>query len=1179
MLRTPIRTTALLLVCVGLFQGIRAADEQPVVPVLINPVNVRSGELEIEANETWSGRVAIPSISDGERPMLALRAYAQAGGGCNYVLQVLIDGLPLSESPMRRRLLNKLPWFDPPDTEYHFSWYDSRFSKWMTMFGQAEPITWGGTGRDTEFLFDLTGLVTPGGTARIEFRHAMPGLPAAIHRERAPLVLSDIRLGVLKAEEVSRLRARVQGTADMKGVPVRAELPADAVPGPRPYEVEWSGRRELPVAQVAFGNLNGWEATVSEGIEGTLEASVDYLLWRQQVAKLEYSGTAKAATFFIRPPEPIEITGSFDAASLWLYAGIERMKEQHPQVTAYLEDSSGRDFSVDLGLVRNSHWVLLHGVLPRALRSQIRTPVRFLGVSITVRAVEAKRRLYLESLAFYERQRKPFTRNTRPEAPTFPYPDGSSLPIPRDEPSVTVQRDGEDVLFAAENGLLGTLQFRVNPADGLFNGIRARHDDGPWFQPMAGGELRLELNAVQRGDPASIVSSDIRAGKLLVRWRRGVEWQAEYSLQGRTLVVDVDCKGGAAEGLRFGRVRGLPDARPVEVPYLRYGQGYCTPVACGHGMFVSVLPDWYHCDCSVIDGTVQQGEDGIALMTGTDYRPLTNGRRNDLRERVMVTVSPEFAGVLPNIPHPPSPHMERLAPYMFCMVGFMRPTYLRTLKRYGIDHVIACDFARFYVQDFAAGFAGRWRPHPSLTMKQIQDYRQVVKDLGYLFGAYSDIRDWFPLNEFWDENCVSLSSDGDLVDGWYGNFRTKPNYLPVLARLVGEKVHAHYPPDSVYMDTHSCVGLGACDYEAGVPGAGNARDQVLFNSDCIMETKKWYGTVMSEAAYRWLYAGIVDMDYGSLFMGPPADEIPPLVDFDLLKIHHLNFATMMGYGPSIFFARNSDKLRAIYSDDGKGTGPIEFYKYVSASLAYGHMLMTGYSYMPRLARMIHLYALMQGLQKEYLTDGPVDIAYHNGTDFTSTSTALLDDTQKLGRVRVKYFGGMTIRVNYNADTKWAVDGYALPPFGWLVTRTDKVLAFSALLEGERVDYVRCPGYIYMRTGDRPAMVEALEVQGGVWLKREAAGWRLLPCGDLGPWERVAPPGLPEFQQDLSLQSPPANRGCARIVIDTRLLLKRAPDTVTVEARNAAFERVPAEVKAGDRLEIVPTVEAVDYLLR
>jgi hypothetical protein len=70
-----------------------------------------------------------------------------------------------------------------------------------------------------------------------------------------------------------------------------------------------------------------------------------------------------------------------------------------------------------------------------------------------------------------------------------------------------------------------------------------------------------------------------------------------------------------------------------------------------------------------------------------------------------------------------------------------------------------------------------------------------------------------------------------------------------------------------------------------------------------------------------------------------------------------------------------------------------------------------------------------------------------------------------------------------------VEGYDLPPYGWLFTKPGEILAFSAQMDGRRVDYTRCRDYVYLNAGDRPARVEAVEAQGAVWLKREGKGWR------------------------------------------------------------------------------------------
>jgi len=1168
----------LLLVVVVLASRRAFAAAPPDVPPLRNGVALSRETIDVEAGQSWSTRVRTAPLGPDEAPALALRGRVQTpgAGGCNWILQVLVNDRPLTESLLRHRLLNKLPWFDPPGTKYHFRWYNARRQAWMTIFGRDFDFNWGGTGRDFDFLFDLSGLVAGGETAKITFKHTMSYLPRALKRDCAPLVIANAMIGVMNRRDVSRLRHAVELGEGLRPARVTPDLPRAAKPGPRPYELLWSGRKENPPAQAAFDNLSGWTMMVSGDLSASLGASTEQRLWRPRLAKLRYEGGSEPSTVLLRPRKPIPIRSPFDAANMWVFAQIDRRKDRHPRVFAHLEDRDGAEFAIDMGAVRNSYWVLLHGVLDRDARAFARFPMRFVGLSIAISPPkEGPRALYLESLAFYMQNRRPFTENTRTVNPAFPINDNGMLPTPPKGVRVAVRADAAGAMFECETDE-GVLRFRVEPSKGALNGVAARWDEGSWFRPMARGEVLIASPA----QTAEVISSRLEHNRFVARWSRGgMEWTASYRLSGRTLVVDVGCRGGTAQGLRFGQVEGLADARGVVTPYLTYGRGWGPLIACGRGVFVSVLADWYHCAASRIDGAVPKARPGgVAVMTGTAYLPLTNGRRNDLRDRVLVTVSPEFADVLPSIPNPPSPHRERLAPYMFHMVSHMRPTYLKTLKRYGIDHVIACDFARFYVKTYPEGFGARWRPHPSLTMKQIRDYRRLIKGLGYLFGAYSDLRDYFPLNEFWDENCVSLDSRGDFVEGWYGNFRTKPNYLPVLARLVGEKVRANYPADSVYMDTHTCAGPRACDFEAGVPGAGIARDQVYFNGDCILETKKWYGTVMSEGHVRWMYAGLADMDYASLFTRAPAHTVAPLVDFDLLKIHPLNFGTMMGYGPSIFYRRAPEKLRRVYRDPGRGLAPIEFYQYVSASLAYGHMLMMGYSYLPPLSRAIHLYALMQGVQREYLTDTAAEIRYHDGERYVTTGQALRAGVVKLGRVRVRYSRGLTMHVNYNAKRNWRVGEYELPPFGWLIKKPGKILAYSALVQGGRVDYVRCSEYIYINTGDRRVRIDTLDVAGAVWLKREGKRWRLIPCGDLGGWEFFPPPGLPAPMRDMRLRKTPENRGCTFIAVDTASLLKKPPSAVRVTARTESAEPVQPTTRAGTRLQIVPSAGAVDYLL-
>ena len=326
---------------------------------------VRVETLEIEAGKAWATRVAVPP---GSRQGGALTAGPGANAiarGCNYVLQVLVEGVPLTESPMRPRLLNKAPWFDPPGTSYHFSWYSPEEQGWMTVFSPSWEGNWGGSGRDFEYLFDLTGLVTTGETVRLGFRYLNPGIPAALGVARAPLTLEGAVIGVMARAEVERLRGEVQQGYRLRSVPVDPNLPVGATPGERPYEIVWSGRKEPPGTQVAFDDLTGWTLHALGDAAVSLSASVDHRLWRPKLAKFSYGGGTTDTAVEIRPPEPILIPGRFDAANLWLYGGWDRVGDRPLRIFAALEDQAGREFVIDLGEVTASYWGLQHGVLSR----------------------------------------------------------------------------------------------------------------------------------------------------------------------------------------------------------------------------------------------------------------------------------------------------------------------------------------------------------------------------------------------------------------------------------------------------------------------------------------------------------------------------------------------------------------------------------------------------------------------------------------------------------------------------------------------------------------------------------------------------------------------------------------------------------------------------------------------
>jgi hypothetical protein len=397
--------------------------------------------------------------------------------------------------------------------------------------------------------------------------------------------------------------------------------------------------------------------------------------------------------------------------------------------------------------------------------------------------------------------------------------------------------------------------------------------------------------------------------------------------------------------------------------------------------------------------------------------------------------------------------------------------------------------------------------------------------------GYADFTDFYPLNEFWNENLVALSSQGGLREAWPGSYAPKDSAAWMLARKVGQKMQELYPPDCVYLDVSTNRGSEALDYESGVPGAGMARSTVIGVGDSLVEARRWYGATVSEGIFRWMYAGLTDMDYAQVKMAEP---MPLPLDFDLLKLHPFQIGTMMGYGPANLLSPDEVKELGVSREQ---PAPKAFYKHVATSLAYGHMAMLGYGYFPPMARSIHYYALMQGVQKEYLPDEATRIEYHDGTTFLATSQALRTGAHRLGWVRVAYKRGLVVTVNLNPLRPWTVtqagQQYQLPPFGWVISRgpsaAPAVLAYSALVGGQRLDYVQCPEYFYLNSGDKQRRVGPIEVTGAAWLKRGREGWQIIPCGKLGYWSAA------QRQEKL-----PADRGCPVLIVDPVALWMFAP---------------------------------------
>lgn len=1164
---------------------------------LANRVAVQTDEVLVRPNRDWTVRVRAPG-AEGDLVVLWLEARLHVpgskGGGCNLVLRLFIDDQVLVESFSRPRLLNKPPFFDFAGGQYHFSWFSRPRNSWMTLFADTYDVNTVGTGQDTGYLFDLGGLVQPGEEFRLRVQYAIPDLPSMLKQD-APLAVRNVVVGTLSAEHVQELRdAALEGAKERQHhLTIQVDVPEAEAPGEVPYEIAWSCRKESPPAQVAFDRLQSWEAWVLGQADVRVSASRAQRLWHEQVARIRVD---KGPSFWLvlHPPRPVLLPASIDAVNCWVYSNHNYGATGAPvDMIVTIADSRGAVLDLSAGQLRGDYWEMRQAVARPEALARLKPPLYFDSLTLLGGQVKKPLVMYLESLAFFKRERKPYTKLGRLPKPGFPTTEDNMLPpSPKGcRISAEATADGKGAVFTSLSPT-GTLRYTVPCRRGGFSDVVARFGNGPDFRPLAGGGPQI---ATPDG-PVSAADSDprlvrtvLQRDRLTARWRfdcGGVtgEYEVSYQLRGRTLIVDVSCPSGVAEGLSLGEVRDLPDAKGIEIPYLVFDRPPSPRVALGAGLFTSVLVDWYHSNCSVLNTTRAASEPingGLPINGGTTYTPLTNGRRNDLVDRVLVTVSPHIEDTFPTIATPRSERIETLAPSLFVMSSHFTPKYYRTLRRYGLDSVIAMHFAGLWWRRTGEGFAMRWRPRPELSEQDVSQYRADIKSLGYEWGMLVNYTCYFPLNEYWDENLCALDPLGRLADGWYGHYDTKPNAMARLARTVGEKIRERYPTDCVYLDVHTNWGGSAVDYEAGVEGAGTARATILGNAECLREVHNQHRALCSEGIRRWMYAGLADMDYAQW-----VDVIKPenkllLPDFDLLRIHPKQIGTAMGYSPTCFFSEEG--LKEYSRDPGRGTDHQPFYHYVAATLAHGHSALFGYGYFPSLARTLHYYALLSGPQEDYLPDTVANIAWYSEPQgrFISTSNALRSGVREDGKLRVTYSGGQVAYVNYHAKNTWALSvgerGYLLPPYGWVISKPGRILAYSTLVNGRRVDYVDCPRYVYLNSGNKPATEGAVTVDGAVFITK-GKPLAVVPCGDLGSWKSEAGERYPVFQ-DLVPAGPPPDRGVRLLRVNAAALLGVAEDaSVTVDQRDAEGRVVATEKALAGSVALTPDAKTVDYTL-
>ncbi len=546
--------------------------------------------------------------------------------------------------------------------------------------------------------------------------------------------------------------------------------------------------------------------------------------------------------------------------------------------------------------------------------------------------------------------------------------------------------------------------------------------------------------------------------------------QITGNLVGKSLVLSVTCDQPLVTSFGAGWWGPVERCQQVTVPYysglINFPPADQDDASCGEeplyysgliyffpeeNIFVNAFLDWTASAAS------------SHWQTRASYDPLTDGTRSRLQERAVFSAAWHMAEVLPNIPNPPSP-----------WIGFLANKVVSDNWGGGFNYIAQglTDLAGYGITNYVAIIHDWQRNGSDLALPShypanasyggdagLSNVVATGNRIGILVALHESYVDYYPKYEFFDTNDIALDSSGSLQLAWYDagtgiqSFAIKPNAILRLAATQSPEIHRRYGTRASYLDVHSCgPPWSHVDFRAGEAGAGQfARVWQVYRELWSYERGTYEGPVFGEGNRHWYWSGLldgVDARFGCGWANDQGMTAPLNVDFDLLKIHPLQFNYGMGGGYG-WWPQGQETNR----DQTYVAPMIELDQYRVQEVAYGHACYIWLGRGDNVNRRLgwHEHHLLSPVTARYATARPVEIQYEINGHWLDTTAAIKAGNDKTNnRVRVTYDNGLVISAN-GASNTMLLDPWRLPQFGWLASGAG-IVAGTVLRDGVVADF-------------------------------------------------------------------------------------------------------------------------------
>jgi hypothetical protein len=611
-------------------------------------------------------------------------------------------------------------------------------------------------------------------------------------------------------------------------------------------------------------------------------------------------------------------------------------------------------------------------------------------------------------------------------------------------------RLSNDVVYFRYTGLDGWLEYqwqRPSGTIGFLGTVTLQAQmlgDGPVTVPLAGSAsltwsstATVGTNAwgTTNGTYALVRNYSVSGSNATVR--------ITGRMMGKSLVFEVTCDQPRLSSLDAGMWGPVLRRRQMVTPYYS-GSVYYLP---NENLFVNAFLDWTSSAASSHNGAA------------ASYGVLTDGTRNRLAERLIYTAAWHLPEVFPNLPAPPSPQLDYLANKVVLDIwggSFTNiANNLTNLADYGITNCIAI-IHNWQRSGYDNALPMHYPANASLGGDVgISNLVATGLSLGIRCAIHENYVDYYPNYDFYTTNEIALNSTGGLINAWFNkgtgiqSYAVKPNAILALAATQSPVVHSRYGTKANFLDVHSAVAPWFhVDFRAAEIGAGK------FNRVWEVHRQLWAyeratheGPVFGEGNRHWYWSGYLDGTEAQFGTGWPENagfDAPLQVEFDLLKIHPLQFNHGMGY-PSRWWPDS-------YETNWAGPAPmVVMDQYRLQEVAYGHAGFLGsdvYANVP-VAWLEHY--LVSPVTARYATARLADIQYESGgvwRDITAAVKTGVGSTNN--RVRITYASGLVLTANSSTNAL-TTGGWTLPQFGW-VAEGAGIKAGTVVRDGVLVDF-------------------------------------------------------------------------------------------------------------------------------